>query len=503
MNIEKERSIMDNNFNHDDNIINAIETTKDTYTAQRKARKKHPVAKKIGVFVISGTLFGVAAGTAFTGSSYLIRQTANKTVNSQASSATTEQATLTSSNNSGVKATNTSTSNTTLSGLSVSEIATQCMPSIVAITSIGVTDVRTMWGTMEQQSESSGSGVIIGQTDSELLIVTNYHVIEGNSTLTVVFSYDEDSDEPTPVEAYVKGYDENKDLAVIAISIEDLSEDALSQISVATVGSSDDLLLGDQVVAIGNALGYGQSVTTGIVSALNRTLSSSSTDGTSSDDTNKYIQTDTAINPGNSGGALFNINGELVGINSAKIASDEVEGMGYAIPISDVYDLIQELMNQTTRTDVVAEENRGYLGITGSDVTSDISSAYGFPEGIYVASVAEGSAANKARIVKGYIITKFDGKSISSVSQLQNLLTYYEASETVTITLQVPEGSSYTEKEVQVTLSSAKEAGITTSNSTTNNGTQNDASGSYGSQYDNSNDSNNSSSNYGLGGLFR
>ena len=295
----------------------------------------------------------------------------------------------------------------------------------------------------------------------------------------------------------------NQNLAVIAISTENLSKDTLSQINIATVGNSNDLLLGEQVVAIGNALGYGQSVTTGIVSALNRTLSSSSTDTTSSDDTNKYIQTDTAINPGNSGGALFNINGELVGINSAKIASDEVEGMGYAIPISDVYDLIQELMNQTTRTDVVAEENRGYLGITGSDVTSDISSAYGFPEGIYVASVAEGSAANKARIVKGYIITKFDGKSISSVSQLQNLLTYYEASETVTITLQVPEGSSYTEKEVQVTLSSAKEAGITTSNSTTNNGTQNDASGSYGSQYDNSNDSNNSSSNYGLGGLFR
>lgn len=478
MNIEKERSIMDTNFNHDDNILNTTGITKDTYTAKRKARKKHPLAKKIGVFVLSGTLFGTAAGTAFTGSSYLIRQTANNTANSQASTL----ATLTTSNNSGVKATNTTTSNTT-TGLTVSQIANQCLPSIVAITNVGVTDVMTFWGTMQQQSESSGSGVIIGKTDSELLIVTNYHVIEGSNILTVVFSYDEDSDEPNAVEAYVKGYDENKDLAVIAISTENLSKDTLSQINIATVGNSNDLLLGEQVVAIGNALGYGQSVTTGIVSALNRTLSSSSTDTTSSDDTNKYIQTDTAINPGNSGGALFNMNGELVGINSAKIASDAVEGMGYAIPISDVYDLIQELMNETTRTDVVAEEDRGYLGITGNDVTSDISSAYGFPEGIYVSSVTEGSAANKAGIVKGNIITKFDGKSIRSISQLQNLLTYYKSGETVTMTIQVPKDSSYIEKEINVTLSSAKQVGITTSNTTSNNNTQNNASGTYGSQY--------------------
>lgn len=496
---------MENNFKPDNNIIDMTETTKDTYTAKRKARRTHPVAKKIGVFVLSGTLFGAAAGGAFTGTSYLTKNTTTNTTNSQVTS--TEEsgtASLTTSNNSGIKATNTYNSTSTNSTLSVSDIATNCMPSIVAITNVGVTDVMTMWGTMQQESESCGSGVIIGKTDSELLIVTNYHVIESSNTLTVVFSYDEDSsnasDGPNAVEAYIKGYDEDKDLAVIAISMDNLSQDVLDQISIATVGSSDDLVLGEQVVAIGNALGYGQSVTTGIVSALNRTISTSSTDGTTSDDSNKYIQTDAAINPGNSGGALFNMNGELVGINSAKIASSEVEGMGYAIPISDVYDLIQELMNETTRTDVVAEENRGYLGITGNDVTSDISSAYGFPEGVYVSSVTEGSAADNAGIVKGNIITKFDGKTVSSLSQLQNLLTYYSAGETVTMTLQVAEGSSYTEKEISVTLSSAEEAGITTSNSTNNGNTQNNESGFY----DNQNNNNDSSIyNYGFGGLFR
>lgn len=463
-NFNQNNNNVNNDINHSNNIIDAVETPTGTYTEQRKARKKHPMAKKVGVFVLCGTLFGATAGAAFTGTTYLI----HKNVPGIELSTTTQTATLTTATDNGIKATNTVNSTNSSSSMSVSDIATNCMPSIVAITNQGVTDVMTFWGKMQQQSESCGSGVIVGKTDKELLIVTNYHVIANSNTLTVVFSYDEDNEKPSAVEAYVKGYDEDRDLAVIAISADDLTDDMLNQLKIATIGSSSDLALGEQVVAIGNALGYGQSVTTGIVSALNRTISTSS-DGTSTtDDNNKYIQTDTAINPGNSGGALFNMKGELVGINSAKIAADAVEGMGYAIPISDVFDLIQDLMNQTTRTEVIAEEKRGYLGISGSNVTSDISAAYGFPEGIFVSSVVEGSAADKAGIAKGNVITKYDGKSIRTISTLQNLLTYYKAGETVKVTIQVQNGSEYEEKEVDVTLSTAKEANITTTPSTDN-----------------------------------
>lgn len=482
---------MDYNFNHDNNIIDSVETNQNTFTSQRKAKKKHPIAKKIGVFVLCSTLFGAAAGGAFAGSSYLIGN--NQTTTNSVSTNTTQSiaALTTASNTSSYTSTNVMTGSS--STLSVADIVSTCMPSIVAITNIGVTDVMTFWGNIQQESESCGSGVIIGQTDSELLIVTNYHVIADSSNLTVVFSYDEDSEEPSAVEAFVKGYDEYKDLAVIAIPTESLTEDMTSQLSIATIGSSDDLVLGQQVVAIGNALGYGQSVTTGIVSALNRTLTTSES---TTEEPNKYIQTDAAINPGNSGGALFNLNGELVGINSAKIASDEVEGMGYAIPISDVYSLIEDLMNQTTRTTVIDTKDRGYLGISGTDISSSIAAAYGFPEGIYVSSVIEGSAADQAGLVKGNIITKFDGKSVSSISQLQTLLTYYSAGETVTMTIQVPEGSEYVEQEVSVTLSSAEDAGITTSNSTA------EATPSYGSDSYNYYNNNNNGYSYGYQGSF-
>ena len=224
----------------------------------------------------------------------------------------------------------------------------------------------------------------------------------------------------------------------------------LKKISIAAIGKSSELNLGEQVVAIGNALGYGQSVTTGIVSALNRHISGDNNSDKESG--NKYIQTDAAINPGNSGGALFNMKGELVGINTAKIASNEIEGMGYAIPISDVYDLIENMMNQTTRTEVVEENKRGSLGVSASDVSSEATQTYGIPEGVYMYDVPEDSSAYKAGIKKGYVLTKFDGKSISSVNDLQKLLTYYKAGETVTVTAQVPNGSSYEEKEFSVQL---------------------------------------------------
>ena len=265
----------------------------------------------------------------------------------------------------------------------------------------------------------------------------------------VVFSYDEDNQNPNAVEAHVKGADSKRDLAVIGISKDKLNDDVLSQISVAAVGNSADLSLGEQVVAIGNALGYGQSVTTGIVSALNRQIG---TDESGKSDGNTYIQTDAAINPGNSGGALFNMKGELVGINTAKIASAQIEGMGYAIPISDVHDLIEDLKNQTTRTEVVDEKDRGYLGISGTDVTSDVSSTYHIPEGVFLAEVTDGSPAANAGLSRGYVITKFDGKTINSSSELQNLVKYYKSGETVTITAQVPENSQYNEKEFHVTL---------------------------------------------------
>lgn len=396
--------------------------------------------KKAGALVLSGALLGTVAGGTFTASTYLFPQ---KTTTAVESTVKTNSLNTTLTNFS-----NTNT-NQKASDSSVQNIAQKGLPSVVAITNFGVTETMTMWGNMQQQSESCGSGIIIGSTDDELLVVTNNHVIEGNQTLTVVFSYDEENKNPDAVEAYVKGYDSNKDLAVIAISKDNLKEDVLDKISIAAIGSSSDLQLGEQVIAIGNALGYGQSVTTGIVSALNRQIASSENE---ENDGNTYIQTDTAINPGNSGGALFNMNGELVGINTAKIASDQIEGMGYAIPISDVYNLIENLMNQETRTKVVDESQRGYLGISGTDVSSDAASAYGIPEGVYVTATDKDSAAAKAGLLKGYVITAFDGKTVRSSSELKNLMTYYEKGEKVTITVQVPQNANYQEKNITVTL---------------------------------------------------
>ena len=457
---------MENNYN-DNNIFNAANNTTFQQTSNgsfescgcnepiepnmKKPGKTHPFAKRVGILVLSGAIFGTTAGAAAYGVSYFTGD------HTKAPVTTTLTSSNTASTPSTVQATKVSTSSN-----SVKSIASQCMPSIVAITNKGVTETMSLWGQVyQQESQSAGSGVIIGQNETELLVVTNYHVVKGSKTLSVVFSCDEDNEKAQAAQAYIKGYDSNKDLAVIGIKTSDLSDEIKKNISIAAVGKSTDLSLGEQVVAIGNALGYGQSVTAGFVSALNRTIAGTASDGTT--DVNKYIQTDAAINPGNSGGALFNMNGELVGINTAKIKSSEVEGMGYAIPISDVYDLIQELMNSTTRTDVVKASKRGYLGISGTDVTPDAASAYGFPEGIYVSSVKEGSAAEKAGIQKGNIITKFDGKTVSSLSDLQQLLTYYSAGESVKMTVKVANGSEYTEKEITIKLSTAKEAGITAS----------------------------------------
>lgn len=412
---------------------------------------KKPILKQILTMATLGAVLGVTAGTAFSIPTYITNKQLQETeVQTTANATTSDVTTLTTSD--GTTATTTSTSDSTemtTNDASIEEIAANCLPSVVAITNKGVTEVQTMFGTYSEDSESCGSGIIIGQTDDELIIVTNYHVVADSNELTVVFSYDEDSEDPTAVEAKVKGYDEDKDIAVIAIDLDDLSSDTLSEIKVATIGDSSTLSLGEQVVAIGNALGYGQSVTTGIISALNREVTLTNDSG--NEITNSLIQTDAAINPGNSGGALFNMKGELVGINSAKISSSSVEGMGYAIPISDVLDLIDELSLKETR-DTVAEENQGYLGISGTDISSDIASTYDLPIGIYVSVVAEGSPAEEAGITKGVIITGFDGQTIKTMDELKSLIATYEAGETVTISAKVQSDNGYTDATFTVTL---------------------------------------------------
>ncbi len=431
-----------------------------------------PFSKQILTMVTLGALLGISAGTAFSIPTYIANKELQETsATASATTSTSDVTTLTTSD--GTTATFTaSTSDTSVTSraLSVADIAANCLPSVVAITNKSVTEVQTMFGTYSEDSESCGSGIIIGQTDDELIIVTNYHVISGSNELTVVFSYDEDSEDPTAAEAQVKGYEEDKDIAVIAIDLDDLSEETLSQIKVATIGDSSALSLGQQVVAIGNALGYGQSVTTGIISALDREVTMTNDNG--NEVTNTYIQTDAAINPGNSGGALFNMNGELVGINSAKISSSSVEGMGYAIPISDVLELIEELSLKETRT-TVDEENQGYLGITGTDISSDIASTYDLPIGVYVSVVADGSPAQEAGITKGAIITAFDGQTIKTMDELKALIATYEAGETVTVTAKVQSDDGYVETTYTVTLGEKETASETTTDSQTQSPAQN------------------------------
>ena len=346
----------------------------------------------------------------------------------------------------------------TKGSLDVSDIAAEAMPSVVSITTKSIQEVQNYYGmfgmyggyapSQEEEVEGSGSGIIIGKNDEELLIATNYHVVEGADTLSVSF-IDNNSYEGT-----VKGYEENKDLAVVSIPLEDISDDTMDQISIATIGSSDDLVVGEQVIAIGNALGYGQSVTTGIVSAKNRKMDSTSGSFSSDEDDNRngvnLIQTDAAINPGNSGGALLNMKGEVVGINSAKLASTEVEGMGYAIAVSDVSDILENRMNEEPREKLEEGEN-GVLGISGRTVSEE-GQVYGIPQGVFVGEVTEGGPAEEAGIKVNSIITEFAGKSVVSIDQLVNYLQYYEPGEEVEVVLQVPDGESYTEKTVTVTL---------------------------------------------------
>ena len=322
------------------------------------------------------------------------------------------------------------------------------MPSVVAITNMSVQEVQNFWGqTSQYQSESCGTGIIIAKTDNELLIVTNNHVIADNESLTVTF------DDDTSVDADVKGTDPEHDLAVIAVPLNQISSETMEKIAVATLGDSTALQVGEPAIAIGNAMGYGQSVTTGVISAVNRESTTTDEQTGETEETGvKLIQTDAAINPGNSGGPLVNANGEVIGINSSKLASTTVEGMGYAIPISDVSDIIDNLMNQETKHKV-SEEKKGYLGVKGYDVTEESAEKYNMPTGVYVAEIVKGGGAEEAGITKGNVITALNGTTVNSMEELQKELGYYESGKTVSVTIQVPENNGeWTEKTVDVKL---------------------------------------------------
>lgn len=328
----------------------------------------------------------------------------------------------------------------------VTAVVEAVMPACVSITNNFVEEVQDFWGqTYAQNETASGSGIIIGENDTELLIVTNNHVVDGSDELYVQFI------DGSSVEAQVKGTDSAVDLAVIAVKLSDVEADTKDAICVAKMGDSDNLQIGEPAIAIGNALGYGQSVTTGVISALNRSLEVSET-GTS----NALIQTDAAINPGNSGGALLNIRGEVVGINSNKIGGTAIEGMGYAIPISTAKPIIEELMTRETKNKV-DESVRGYLGISCINVTKDLSENFNMPEGIFVAEVYEGTGADEAGLVRGDIITEFDGVTVKNQNELTARMEYYEVGETVEITIMQGSPNGYQPKQVMVTLSSYEE----------------------------------------------
>lgn len=395
-----------------------------------KPKKNRKVPKPVKL-VCAGVAFGLVASVTFQTGNYVGTKVFGTTTTNGKTAKTAQTV-------DGAKLTTSSSSTGTSD---VATIAKNAMPSIVSITNMSVQEVQSFFGgTQQQESTSVGSGIIIGQTDSELLILTNNHVVEGNEKLTVSFVDNES------VEANVKGTDSTKDLAVVAVKISDVKDSTMDEIAVATMGDSSKLEVGEQVVAIGNALGYGQSVTSGIVSATERTL-----DGYEG---GTLIQTDAAINPGNSGGALLNSNGEVIGINTAKVATDSVEGMGYAIPISDASDTIQNLMNQETKTKV-SEAEQGYLRIQGVDVSDESAKMYNMPTGVYISDVVKNGGAQQAGLTKGSVITGLEGTTISDMNSLKEQLQYYRVGDKVKVTVQVPgNNGEYTEKTVEVTLGS-------------------------------------------------
>mgnify|MGYP002797285871 FL=1 len=402
---------------------------------EKKPRKKMPKAVAVTGLAL---LFGVVSSATFLTSNII----GEKILGLDDSSRNTSSSTKSVNSNASLSQTSSVVTS------DVSDIVDRVMPSIVSITNMSVEEVRSFFGGVtEQTSESAGTGIIISQNDSELLIVTNNHVVEGSNTLTVTF------EDETSVEANIKGTNAEYDVAVIAVPLESIPDETMDVISVATLGDSTALKVGEPAIAIGNALGYGQSVTTGVISALNRSVSETdSQTGQTVESSAKLIQTDAAINPGNSGGALVNASGEVIGINSSKLIGETVEGVGYAIPSSDVSDLIPELMNQETKTKV-DEADQGVIGITGMDVPAEYSEQLNMPNGVYVTEVSPNGGAAAAGMTRGCIITAINGTSVDSMSALQEQLQYYAKGETVTLTIQVPQtNGEYAEQSVEVTL---------------------------------------------------
>ena len=422
-------------------------------------RNQNSFQKKAGATIALAVIFGLVAAVVFQAANFAADRFLN-TGKSSVQIKTTDSVDLQE------MASDDSTADKVLSDSengTVAAVAQASMPSVVAITTVSVQEIPSFFGYSSHQykSASTGSGIIVGDNDDELLIATNNHVVDGATTLSVRFIGDDVANAETEtvnagdngdlnvedaVSAKIKGTDADNDLAVVAAKKSDIPEDTLNQIKIAQIGSSDDLAVGQQVVAIGNALGYGQSVTSGWISALNRTISTD--DGTNS---TGLIQTDAAINPGNSGGALLNMKGELIGINSAKYADSAVEGMGYAIPISKAKPILEELMNRETR-EKVDSSKKGYLGVSLANLTTEAIEMYNMPTGAFVRSVEDDSPAQEAGICKGDIIVKFDGQKVSDGDDLLDKLQYYKSGEKIEAVIARATNGEYEENTVELTL---------------------------------------------------
>lgn len=400
---------------------------------KKKERKPGGFGKQLAKCAALALVFGLVAGGVMTGVNYASGKVLGTT------NAGNVQASLTTGDDSTVQPTAISSSYV---ATDVSDIVDEVMPSIVAITNVSQTEYQSFWGQSKTyESTSCGSGIIVSQDNEYLYVATNNHVVEGANSLTVTFANDD------TVSAEIKGTGPSTDLAVVKVALSSIKDDTMSAIKVATLGSSDTLKVGESCIAIGNALGYGQSVTTGVISALNREVSVSDS-SSSTNYTAELIQTDAAINPGNSGGALLNTAGEVIGINSVKYSDTSVEGIGYAIPMDTAKPIIEELITK----EKVDESNSAYLGIAGVDVTSDVAKTYNMPTGVYVAQVMEGAAAEQAGIQKGDIITKFDGKDVTSMEELSFNMQYYAAGTTVDVVIERSSNGQYEEQTISVTL---------------------------------------------------
>ena len=422
-------------------------------------RNQNSFQKKAGATIALAVIFGLVAAVVFQAANFAADRFLN-TGKSSVQIKTTDSVDLQET------ASDDGTADKVLSDSengTVAAVAQASMPSVVAITTVSVQEIPSFFGYSSHQykSASTGSGIIVGDNDDELLIATNNHVVDGATTLSVCFIGDDVANAETEtvnagdngdlnvedaVSAKIKGTDADNDLAVVAVKKSDIPEDTLNQIKIAQIGSSDDLAVGQQVVAIGNALGYGQSVTSGWISALNRTISTD--DGTNS---TGLIQTDAAINPGNSGGALLNMKGELIGINSAKYADSAVEGMGYAIPISKAKPILEELMNRETR-EKVDSSKKGYLGVSLANLTTEAIEMYNMPTGAFVRSVEDDSPAQEAGICKGDIIVKFDGQKVSDGDDLLDKLQYYKSGEKIEAVIARATNGEYEENTIELTL---------------------------------------------------